>query len=114
MSTNTDTKKRGGRPATGRDPLVALRMPKQMTEALSDGLGSTAAGQPGKIRGDTTHTGPFPSTPRFSTKKMILHAFVRGSQRSGSHEQTCSVHPDRGTRGQQGLSNSAEAHTEPY
>jgi len=34
MSTNSDTKKRGGRPATGRDPLTALRMPKQMTEAL--------------------------------------------------------------------------------
>jgi hypothetical protein len=33
MSTNTDKKKRG-RPATGQQPLVALRMPNHMTEAL--------------------------------------------------------------------------------
>jgi hypothetical protein len=33
MSTNTDRKKRG-RPATGQQPLVALRIPKYMTEAL--------------------------------------------------------------------------------
>jgi hypothetical protein len=33
MSSSTDKKKRG-RPATGRDPLVALRIPKYLTEAL--------------------------------------------------------------------------------
>jgi hypothetical protein len=33
MSTGTDRKKRG-RPATGRDPLIALRIPKYLTDAL--------------------------------------------------------------------------------
>jgi mannose/cellobiose epimerase-like protein (N-acyl-D-glucosamine 2-epimerase family) len=43
MSINTDKKKRG-RPATGQDPLMALRMPKHMTEALM----AWAAQQPDK------------------------------------------------------------------
>jgi hypothetical protein len=34
MSIDTDKKRRGGRPATGRDPLVAFRIPKYLTDAL--------------------------------------------------------------------------------